>query len=240
MEALEIRTIFTFSVFNKEIPITETVIISWAVMLILIVGSLLLTRRLKEVPSGAQTILETGVEFLNNFAKNQFGPFAKHLGHYMGALFLFLLFSNIIPVISPLPLKAFGHAFIPPFEIHPPTKDINVTAAFAVISILLVLVCGFAARGFTGWFKNLLNPVAIMLPFNIMDYGTRLISLALRLFGNMLGGFVLMSMIEGLLPIALPVLASLYFDFFDGIVQAGIFVFLTSLYIGEAVKVNEE
>jgi len=240
MKALDLKTIFTFSLFNIEIPITETVIVSWVVMIIIIVGALLLTRRLKEIPKGPQTFLETGVEFLNNFAKNQFGPFAKYLGPYIGSLFLFLLISNIIPVLSPLPLKAFGREFTPLFEIRPPTKDINVTAAFAIISILLVLICGFAARGFTGWFKNLLNPVPIMLPFNIMDYGTRLISLALRLFGNMLGGFVLMSMIEGVLPLALPVVPSLYFDFFDGIVQAGIFVFLTSLYISEAVRIETE
>ena len=240
MGVLEIKTVFTLTLFNTKIPITETVIISWVVMLILIVGSLVLTRKLKKIPTGSQAILETGVEFLNNFAKNQFGPFAKYLGPYMGSLFLFLLLSNILPVLSPLALKAFGHKFTPLFEIRPPTKDINVTAALAVISILLVLVCGFAARGFTGWFKNLLNPVPIMLPFNIMDYGTRLLSLSLRLFGNMLGGFVLMSMIEGVLPVALPVIASLYFDFFDGIVQAGIFVFLTSLYISEAVKIDTE
>jgi len=240
MGALEIKTVFTLTLFNTKIPITETVIISWVVMLILIVGSLVLTRRLKEIPAGPQAILETGVEFLNNFAKNQFGPFAKYLGPYMGSLFLFLLLANLLPVLSPLALKAFGHKFIPPFDIRPPTKDINVTAALAVISILLVLVCGFAARGFTGWFKNLLNPVPIMLPFNIMDYGTRLLSLSLRLFGNMLGGFVLMSMIEGVLPVALPVVPSLYFDFFDGIVQAAIFVFLTSLYISEAVKIETE
>jgi len=240
MDALEIKTIFTITLFDCKIPITETVVVSWVVMLILITASFILTRRLKEIPSGPQTILETGVEFLNSFARNQLGPFSKFLGPYMGSLFLFLLVSNIIPVLSPLPLKAFGHEFTPLFEIRPPTKDINVTAAFAVISILLVLICGFAARGFFGWFKNLLNPVPIMLPFNLMDYGTRLISLALRLFGNMLGGFVLMSMIEGALPIALPVIPSLYFDFFDGIVQAGIFVFLTSLYISEAVRIETE
>jgi F-type H+-transporting ATPase subunit a len=240
MEALDIRTIFTFSLFNIKIPITETVIVSWAIMLILITGSLVLTRKLKEVPAGPQALLETAVEFLNNFAKDQFGSFAKNLGPYMGSLFLFLLLSNIIPVLSPLQFKAFGHEFIPLFEIRPPTRDINVTAALAVISILLVLVCGFAARGVKGWFKNLLHPVPLMLPFNIMEYGTRLISLALRLFGNILGGYVLMGMIEGLLPVALPVVLSLYFDFFDGLIQAAIFVFLTSLYIGEAVKVNGE
>jgi F-type H+-transporting ATPase subunit a len=79
----------------------------------------------------------------------------------------------------------------------------------------------------------------MMLPFNIMEYGTRLISLALRLFGNILGGYIMMRLIEGLLPVALPMILSLYFDFFDGLVQAGIFVFLTSIYISEAVKVHE-
>ena len=240
MEELEIKTIFTLTLLGRTIPITETVIVSWAVMAILIIASLILTSRLKTIPAGAQAVLEIGVESLNNFARNQFGPFARFLGPYIGSLFLFLLLGNLIAVLSPLALKFAGHEFIPPFEIHPPTKDINVTAALAVISITLVIVCGLLARGLGGWLKNFLHPLPVMLPFNIMDYGTRLISLALRLFGNMLGGFVLMSMIEGILPLALPVVPSLYFDFFDGIVQAGIFVFLTSLYISEAVKIETE
>jgi F-type H+-transporting ATPase subunit a len=240
MDALNIKTIFTITLFNVKIPITETIVVSWLVMLILIAASFILTRRLRQIPSGPQAVLEAGVEFLNKFAHNQFGSFSKYLGPYMGSLFLFLLLSNVIPVLSPLEVKAFGREFIPPFAIRPPTKDINVTAALAAISILLALICGFAARGFSGWFKNLLHPVPMMLPFNIMDYGTRLISLALRLFGNILGGFVLMTLLEGLLPVALPVIFSLYFDFFDGMIQAGIFVFLTSLYISEAVKVHGE
>ena len=240
MDVLNIKTIFTLTLAGHAIPITETVIISWVAMLILIVASLALTRRLKQVPSGPQALLETAVEFVNNFAKDQFGSFSKFLGPYMGSLFLFLLVANIIGVISPVELKIFGHQFTPPFVIRPPTRDINVTAALAVISILLVIVCGFAARGFGGWFKQLLHPLPMMLPFNIMEYGTRLISLALRLFGNILGGFVLMSLIEGLFPLALPMVFSLYFDFFDGMIQATIFVFLTSLYISEAVKVHAE
>jgi F-type H+-transporting ATPase subunit a len=240
MEALEIKTIFSLTLFGCTIPISETVIISWAVILILILASIILTRRLKTVPSGAQVFLETGVEFLNNFAKNQFGSFARFLAPYMGSLFLFLLLANIIGLLSPVPFKAFGHEFEPPFMIRPPTRDINVPAALAVISISLVLVCGFAARGFGGWFKQLLHPLPMMLPFNLMDFGTRLLSLTLRLFGNVLGALVLMSLIEGLLPVALPAVCSLYFDIFDGLMQAGIFVFLTSLYISEAVKLEQE
>jgi F-type H+-transporting ATPase subunit a len=240
MDALEIKTLFTLDFFGLSVPITETVIVSWIVMLILIVASLILTRRLERVPRGPQVILETAVEFLNKFAKEQFGSFGKYLGPYMGSLFLFLALANVIGVISPVEIKAFGHEFIPPFMIRPPTRDINVTGGLALISIVLVLVSGFGARGFRGWFKHLLHPVPMMLPFNIMEYGTRLISLALRLFGNILGGFVLMHLIEGLIPLAIPMIFSLYFDFFDGIIQAGIFVFLTSLYIAEAVKINDE
>jgi F-type H+-transporting ATPase subunit a len=102
------------------------------------------------------------------------------------------------------------------------------------------VVSGFAARGFRGWFKRLLHPIPLMLPFNIMEYAVRPTSLALRLFGNILGGYVMMSMIERLLPVALPIIFGLYFDLFDGMIQATIFVFLTSLYIGEAVKIHEE
>ena len=240
MEALEIKTIFTLPFLGWNIPITETVIVSWLVMLILIVVSLILTRKLKEIPEGPQAILETAVEFLNNFARNQFGHWAKYLAPYMGSLFLFVLTANIIGVFSPIEIKAFGHEFRPPFFIRPPTRDINVTAALAVISITLVLVCGFAARGFFGWFKRLLHPLPVMLPFNIMEFGTRTLSLALRLFGNILGGFIMMHLIEGLIPIAIPMVFALYFEFFDGLIQAAIFVFLTSLYISEAVQVHEE
>jgi len=240
MEALSIKTVFTLNLAGHVLPITETVIVSWVVMVILIVGSMVLTFRLRDVPSGPQVFLETAVDFVNSLAKDYFGRFARFLGPYMGSLFLFLLLGNLIPVLSPVELNFFGHAFVPPFTIKPPTKDLNVTAALAVISILLVLVCGFAARGVPGWFKQLLHPVPLMLPFNIMDYGTRLLSLSLRLFGNMLGGFVLMRMIEGVLPVALPAVLSLYFDFFDGIMQAGIFVFLTTIYISEAVKIETE
>jgi F-type H+-transporting ATPase subunit a len=239
MESLEIKTIFTLTLFGAEIPITETVVVSWIVMAILIVASLIFTRRLKVIPTGPQAILETGIEFLNNFAKNQFGYLSKYLAPYIGSLFLFILTANIIGVISPPVVKFFGHEFIPPFPIRPPTRDINVTGALALISIFLVLVCGLAARGVRGWLKNFLHPAPLMLPFHILDYFTRTMSLALRLFGNILGGYIMMGLIERLLPVGLPMVLSLYFEFFDGMLQAVIFVFLTSLYLSEAIKVHE-
>jgi len=239
MDVLDVSTVFTISVFGLEIPITETVIVSWAVMLFLIVGSVIVAGRLKEIPGGVQAIMETGIEFLNDFAASRFGSLSKFLGPYMGSLFLFLLAANIVGVLSPVEVKAFGHEFVPPFVIRPPTRDINVTLALAAISITLIPVCAIAARGITGWLGHFLYPFPMMLPFNIMEYGVRLSSLALRLFGNILAGVVLMRMIEGVLPLALPMIFSLYFDFFDGIMQAIIFVFLTSIYISEVVATHE-
>jgi F-type H+-transporting ATPase subunit a len=236
MEALEIQVVFTLNLFGLAIPISETVIVSWAVMLVLIVGAVILTRRLKEIPRGAQAVLETGVEFLNNFSKGQFHHWGRWFGPYIGTLFLFLALSNIIGFLTPVEVSVFGFDFKPPFEIKPPTRDINGTAALALISIVLVLVAGFMGRGVKGWFKGLLYPVPMMLPFNILEYAVRPVSLCLRLFGNILGGFILMHLIAGLFPLAVPMVFSLYFDFFDGLLQAVVFVFLTTLYIAEALE----
>ena len=240
MEALDIGTVFTLTVLGLDIPVTETVVVSWVVMLILVVASLVVTRRLAEVPGGPQAILEAGVEFLDNFADSQFGSLSRYLAPYIGSLFLFLLVANVIGVLSPVEIRAFGREFLPPFVVRPPTRDINVTMALAAISVALIPVCGIAARGVRGWLGHFLYPFPVMLPFNIMEYGIRLSSLALRLFGNVLAGVVLMRMIEGVMPVALPMVFSLYFDFFDGAIQAAIFVFLTSLYISEVVKTHDE
>lgn len=241
----EFKIIFSIPVFRddplriwgqeiRSIDINETVFVSWVVMAVLIIASLVLTRRLKEVPRGPQVILEALIEFLNNFSKDHFGRRAKTFGPFIGTIFLFLLLANIIPVLSPV--GAFGHE--PPFSLKPPTRDINLTAAMALLSILVVLVSGLRARGLKGWFKNLLSPVPMMLPFNLLEYIIRPASMCLRLFGNILGGLIIMLLIEGAVPLALPPVASLYFDFLDGFIQALVFTFLTTLFIAEAVEVD--
>jgi F-type H+-transporting ATPase subunit a len=236
-EFLSIKTIFTIQLpfLKNALPITETVVVSWAVMAVIILFSLLVTRNLRIIPKGPQAIIEVAVGFLNDFAKKQFGKFAGFFAPYVGTLFLFLLFANIIGVLTPV--AAFG--FEPPFEIKPPTRDVNVTAPLACLTILLVIICNIRAKGIFGWFKHFLHPMPFMLPFNIMEYGTRLLSLCLRLFGNMLGGMILMRMLEGLVPIGLPMVFSLYFDFFDGFIQAAIFTFLSVLYISEALETDK-
>ena len=231
MEALEFETVFTIPFFGRQIPVTETVVVSWAVMAILIIASLLLTRNLKQVPRGPQIILEAMIGFLNSFSKQQFGSRAQKYGPYIGTVFLFLALSSILPVLSPV--SVFG--FKAPFAIKPPARDINVAAALAIISILLVLISGLRVRGFKGWLKNLAHPMPMMVPFNLLEYIIRPLSLCLRLFGNILGAFIIMSLIETVMPVAVPMLFSLYFDFIDGLIQAVVFVFLTSLFVAEAI-----
>jgi F-type H+-transporting ATPase subunit a len=235
-EALDFVNIFGFRIFGKEILINETVLISWVTMAILIIASLLVTRRMKTIPRGPQAILEAAVEFLDNFSRQQFGRRAKTYGPYIGTVFLFLLLANILPVLSPISVSFGGHHYRPPFTIKPPARDINFTAALALVSILLVLVGGLRARGLKGWAKNLLHPVPMMLPFNLMEYIIRPTSLCLRLFGNILGGLIIMRLIEAVAPIAVPPVISLYFDFLDGLIQALVFAFLTTLFVAEAVE----
>jgi F-type H+-transporting ATPase subunit a len=218
------------------ITINETVVLSWVVMALLIAGALLITRKLQEIPRGAQVFLEWAIEFCNTFSAQYLGRRAKVFAPYIGTVFLFLLTANIIPVLSPVSIAAFN--IEPPFSIKPPTRDINLTAALSLLSIVLVLFSGLKVRGFKGWCKNLLHPVPLMLPFNLMDYIIRPVSLCLRLFGNILGGFIIMMLIEVSLPVPIfvPVILSLYFDFFDGLIQAVIFTFLTTLFVAEAVE----
>ncbi|GHV75419.1 ATP synthase subunit a [Spirochaetia bacterium] len=234
----EFKVIFSIPLpGGLSLDINETILISWIAMAILIIAAFVLTRNLKEIPRGGQVFLEAAVEFLNNFSREHFGRRARIYGPYIGTVFLFLLVANIIPVLSPLSLPIFG--IEPPFTIKPPTRDINLTAALAIISILLVFFGGLRARGIGGWCKNLLKPMPLMLPFNLLEYIIRPLSLCLRLFGNILGGFIIMLLIERALPIpaVLPAFASLYFDLFDGLVQAVVFTFLTTLFVAEAVEV---
>jgi F-type H+-transporting ATPase subunit a len=234
-ESLKFVTVFSFKIFGREIPVSETVVVTWVVMAILIIASLLLTRKLKQIPRGAQCVLETAIEFLNNFSRKQFGSRAKVYGPYIGTVFLFLMLANTIPALSPV--SVFGRE--PPFSLKPPARDINLTAALAILSILLVLIGGLRAQGFKGWAKRLLSPVPMMLPFNLLEYIIRPLSLCLRLFGNILGGFIIMLMIEAVAPIGVPPLLSLYFDFMDGLIQALVFTFLTTLFVAEAVEGEE-
>ena len=130
-------------------------------------------------------------------------------------------------------------------EADDPDKDIqlyinspggSVTAGLAIMSICLIEYSGFRQKGLKGFVHRFAEPMAIVTPINIMEIAIRPVSLCMRLFGNVIGAFVVMELIKMIIPVAIPVPLSLYFDIFDGLIQAYVFVFLTSLFIKEQIE----
>ncbi|MDR0909138.1 MAG: F0F1 ATP synthase subunit A [Spirochaetaceae bacterium] len=233
-EALQINTIWTWHMGGASIPITETVVTTWVCMAICIAGGLWWRSRLEKVPRGKQIFLEWAVDFVNNICKSYFGKYSRYFSAYLGTLFMFIFLMNLIPVLSPIS----GFGFTAPFDIKPPTRDINVTAALAIVSIVMVIVASIGVRGMKGFLKTFIDPMPVMLPFNILDYITKPLSLCLRLFGNMLGAFIIMQMLEYIFPLIVPMLGSSYFDWFDGTLQALVFSFLTVIYLNMGMGIE--
>ncbi len=111
-----------------------------------------------------------------------------------------------------------------------------MTAALAVMSIILIEAAGIRKKGMKRWLKSFTEPVVLVTPINILELFIKPLSLCMRLFGNVLGAFVIMKLIESICKVGLPVVFSLYFDLFDGLIQAYVFVFLTGLFIKEALE----
>jgi F-type H+-transporting ATPase subunit a len=231
-EGIGIKTVFTIHAFGYSVPISDTVVSSWIVMAVIILASIILTRKMREVPKKPQLLLEAFIGFINDFAQEKIGHHGKDFAAFLGTIFTFLLVANLAPMVTPIG----GFGFEPAFVIKPLTRDINVTAAFAVTVIVTVFLSSIRYKGFKGYLKSLASPIPIMLPFNLMEYAIKPMSLCLRLFGNILGAFIIMQLIESVAPIVIPPIAGLYFDLFDGLIQAVVFSFLSTIYIAEAVE----
>lgn len=242
---LQSTDLFTIRLLGLEIPISNSIVMMWIVMAVIIILAAVLTRNLKTIPDGKQNVVEIIVELVEKLLSGSMGEHAKAFVPYFGTVLIFLAFANMAGIFNIFPtgeelyhltgIEAFSKLN---FTIAPPTKDLNVTIAFALLTIFLILFSGIRYRGIKGWLKSFLEPVPVMLPFHILDYGTRTLSLSLRLFGNILAGYIIMEMLlEGtifLLPIV-PI-ASTFFDLFDAGLQAYIFVFLSSIYVREAIE----
>ena len=210
------------SVFGLQIP--ESVVVSWGIMVFLVLGSILLTRNLRvDHITRRQAILETVVTLINDFFVGLLGENGKRYVPYLMSVALYIACSNLIGV----------------FGIKPPTKDLNVTAALALMSIVLIEYSGIHARGGKGFLKSLAAPTPIKTPMNILEIAIRPTSLCMRLFGNVLGAFVIMELIKLVVPVFVPAVFSLYFDLFDGLIQTYVFVFLTSLFMKESLGDEE-
>lgn len=214
------ETAFTIPVLGG-IPVAESVVVTWIVMAVWMVLALVLTRNLSvRRPGKAQLALETAVRFLNGFVKDNLGKHWRPFAPYLGTVALYIGLSNIIGI----------------FGLTPPTKDISVTAALAVMSMLLIYGAQFRYNGLLGGMKKFAEPMPLLVPINLMEVIIRPLSLCMRLFGNVLGAFIIMELIKLAIPAILPMALSMYFDVFDGIIQTIVFVFLTALFTAETIE----
>lgn len=223
-EKLQVQKVFNIPLpGGHSLPMYESVVVTWIVMGILIVLALWLTHDMSvDHPSKKQLVVESFVVWIDNFTKGMLGPEAEEYSTYLATVLLYIGLANIMGL----------------FGFKPPTKDMSVTIGLAVMSIILIEAAGIRKKGVGGWAKSFTKPIGIVTPINILEIFIRPLSLCMRLFGNVLGSYVIMALIEFILPVGLPLLFSLYFDIFDGFIQAYVFVFLTALFIQEAVEDN--
>lgn len=217
---LNVDTAFTIPLFGG-IPVAESVVITWLIMAVFLVLMLVMTHDLRvHNITKRQAALETFVTFVQNLTRSFVGEHGEGFVSYLSTILIFVGVANIVGI----------------FGLKPPTKDLNVTAALAIMSIVLIEAAAFRSKGAKGFLKSFAQPSPVMVPINLMEIVTRPLSLCMRLFGNVLGAFVIMKLLELFVPAVLPAICSLYFDFFDGLIQAYIFVFLTGLFIREAIE----
>lgn len=220
MEELNSKVLYNFHLFGLTIPLKESAVMTWVVMAIIMVLTLVFVRNLTLVPGKSQVVVETIYNFINNFLGDILGEHGKRYIPYLGTVLIYLVISNTIGL----------------FGVTPPTKDLDVTAGLAIMSIILIEYSGLHKNGFKGYLKSYTHPMPVMTPFNILEIFIRPLSLSMRLFGNIFGGFVIMEMLKLIAPAIIPIPFSLYFDIFDGVLQAYIFVFLTSLFMTEKME----
>ena len=220
LEEFNCDTAFTIPIFGG-IEVAESVVITWVIMAFMLILAICMTRNLKvQNPGKRQVILETAVCGLQNMVKGIIGEEGAGYVPYLVTVIVYIGISNIIGL----------------FGMKPPTKDLNVTGALAIMSIILIEYSGIHAKGVKRWAKSFAEPVAVVAPLNVLEIFIRPLSLCMRLFGNVLGAFVVMELLKIIMPAILPIPFSLYFDIFDGLIQAYVFVFLTSLFIKEAIE----
>lgn len=218
----ELNTETVFSLFGGKLKIDEGTVVSWIIMAVFLIAGFLLTRGLKVEGklSKRQLFIEMCVDKMRTFFHNVMGPDGDRYIPWMMTVAVYIGACNMCGI----------------FGFKSPTKELNVTVGLALTSIILVQYAGIHKKGTKGWLKSFAKPVPIVLPINLLELVIKPMSLCFRLFGNIIGAFIIMKLIESVVPVAIPVALSLYFDIFDGFIQAYVFVFLTSLYIQEAIE----
>jgi F-type H+-transporting ATPase subunit a len=210
--------VIVFTIWGLNV--NATIVNTWIVMGLLVGVSMIITRNLRaDVPPGRwRTALEVIVKAIQGQIEEVAQNSARHVMYFAGTLFLFIALSNLLLVI-------------PGFS--PPTSSLSTTAALALSVLAAVPLFGIASGGLVRYLKGYVEPSVVMLPFNIISEFSRGISLAIRLYGNVMSGAVIAAILLGVAPFFFPVVMNLL-GLLTGLIQAYIFAILATVYISSA------
>ena len=207
------------------LKLNGTIVFTWGVMFVLVVGSKLVTRNLStdSKRSRWQNLLEMIVTSIETQIEEVGLPHPeKYLG-FLGTLLLFLATANLFTVIP-------GY--------QPPTGSLSTTAALALCVFVAVPFFGIKEQGLRGYLKSYTEPTFIMLPFNIISEVSRTLALAVRLFGNMMSGVMIIAILLTITPFVFPIVMTTL-GLLTGMVQAYIFSILAAVYIAAATRAQK-
>jgi F-type H+-transporting ATPase subunit a len=205
--------------------LNATLVFTWALMLVLVLGSILVTRRLSTglKRSRWQNLLEmvmTGMK--KQIEEVGLSQPQRYLG-FLGTLFLFVAAASLCTIF-------------PGFE--PPTGSLSTTLALALCVFVAVPFYGIEEQGVGKYLKSYVKPTVIMLPFNIISELSRTLALAVRLFGNMMSGAMIIAILLTITPFIFPIIMTVL-GLLTGMVQAYIFSILAAVYIAAATQIRK-
>ncbi|MCH5198097.1 MAG: F0F1 ATP synthase subunit A [Oscillospiraceae bacterium] len=232
--------VIEFEMFSERIDVfgitlAKTTVIGLGVLIVLIILLILLrvfciSKFKTDSPGYLQTALETAVEFTDNFVKNATGEFTK---------------KNLPPFVLSIAILMFGCAFSELFGLRAPTSDLTFTLSLGLCTFALLNIYGISKNGVIGRLKNMGGAVPamrpLMIPLKAVSDISVPISLACRLFGNMMGGMLVMDLLKGVLggySSGLPAIAGLWFNLIHPGIQIYIFVTLSLTFIDEAMELE--
>lgn len=211
---------------SGAVSLNATIVFTWGVMLLLLLGSWLVTRNLsREAPfSRWQHVLEIVVIEMRKEVREISRQEPSLYLPFVGTLFLFILVSNLLTVIP-------GYVA--------PTASLSTTAGLAICVFIAVPIYGVWKQGIAGYLKQYVEPSVFMLPFNIMGELSRTLALAVRLFGNIMSGMKIIAILLAIAPLVFPILMHAL-GLLTGAIQAYIFAVLAMVYIASASRAHQE
>ena len=214
--------LFLFEINGTPIYLTETIRNTWVIMAIMIIIAVIVKTKLrhfKEKPEGFQNVVEIAVDFIANFTRNTLGEKLAFLDSWFFTVFFFILFSNLSGLVA---------------GTRPPTGDIATTVPLALTTFIIIHAVGIKFQK-GEYFKAYLKPFFLFLPMNLIGEISKPLSLSFRLFGNVLGGIIVMQVMYSMLPFVLrfiiPGVGHIYFDLFSGAIQTYVFTILSLTFI---------